>query len=82
VDAITDPPTSTVDYLAIAAKSGDPQLFAYQVNNIQTLTATLQEIAHNATMGYISVLVRHIHLCCPDICDSRCKGKHCTRCLS
>ncbi|XP_065919621.1 vinculin-like [Dysidea avara] len=51
VDAITDPPTSTVDYLAISAKSGDPQLFADQVNNIQTLTATLQEIAHNATMG-------------------------------
>jgi len=51
VDAINDPPTSTVDYLAISAKSGDPQLFTDQVNNIQTLTATLQEIAHNATVG-------------------------------
>jgi len=51
VDAITDPPTSTVDYLAISAKSGDPQLFADQVNNIHNLTTTLQEIAHNATMG-------------------------------
>jgi len=54
VDAITDPPNSTVNYLATTASSGDSQLFADQVSNVQMLTATLQEVAHNATMGSVT----------------------------
>lgn len=54
VDAITDPPNSTVDCLAATASSGDSQLFADQVSSVQMLTATLQEVAHNATMGSVT----------------------------
>ena len=51
VDAITDPPNSAVDHLAATVSSGDAQMVADQATNVQMLTASLQEVAHNATMG-------------------------------
>ena len=54
VDAITDPSGSTMDHLASTASSGDTQNYAEEVSNIQTLTAALQEVAQNATMGSVT----------------------------
>ena len=54
VDAITDPFGSTMDHLASTASGGGAQNYAEEVNNVQTLTAALQEVAQNATMGSVT----------------------------
>lgn len=59
VDAITDPPNSAVNYLVTSVESGDPQLLDDQVTHIQMLTATLQEVAHNALSGSVSGKALH-----------------------
>ena len=48
---MTDSPTSTMDHLAITAGIGGAQNFADQVSDVQLVTAALQEVAQNATMG-------------------------------
>ena len=59
VDAITVPPTSTMDHLASTAGSGGVQGFADQVSDVQMVTATLQEVAQNATMGSVTDTLFH-----------------------
>ena len=59
VDAITDSPTSTMDQLASTVGSGGAQNFADQVSDVQVVTAALQEVAQNATMGSATGSLSH-----------------------
>lgn len=72
MDAITDPLNSTLDHIASTGSSRDDQQFADQVSDVQMLTATLQEVAQNATMGsvtgleFILIVINFTHFRCSD----------------
>ena len=53
MDAITDTPNSTMEHLASIASSGGAQNLVDEVNDAQAVTAALQEVAQNATMGSV-----------------------------
>ena len=55
MDAITDTPNSTMEHLASIASCGGVQNLADEVSNVQTVTAALQEVAQNATMGSVTM---------------------------